>query len=82
MPMPISAVSSRRTSATVLKARSRLKKAIVSKIHILNDVLSMLAAVVHIQGTVPLYAERRVLDAKLEFEQVSPLVKTGRGGAF
>ena len=36
MPMQISAASSTRTSATVLKARSRLKKAIVSDIHILK----------------------------------------------
>jgi esterase/lipase len=81
MPMPISAASSRRTSVTVLKARSRLKKAIASDIHILKlarcvFLPSMLADAVHIQVTVPLQAERRVLDAKQEFEQVSRLVKT------
>jgi hypothetical protein len=59
MPMQISAASSRRTSAIVLKARPRLKKAIVTDIRILKlarfvFLYSMLAAAVHLQGTVPL----------------------------
>jgi hypothetical protein len=79
MPMPISAPSSRRTRATVVKGRqSRPKKAIVSDTHISKlarfvFLLSTLAAAVRIQGTVP--AVRRVLDAKQEFERVLCPVK-------
>jgi hypothetical protein len=59
MPMQISVASSRRTSAIVLKARPRLKKAIVTDIRILKSARcvflpSMLAAAVQGQGTVPL----------------------------
>ena len=56
MQMQISAASSRRTSATVLRARPRLKKVIDSDIHILKSARcvflpSMLATAVNIQGT-------------------------------
>ncbi|KAI0281245.1 hypothetical protein BGY98DRAFT_1129069 [Russula aff. rugulosa BPL654] len=67
MPMPISAASSRRTRATVLKARqSRPKK-------VDTHIPKLAKSAYNLKELVP--AERRVLDAKQDFELVSFPVK-------
>ena len=58
------------------QTKAAAENAIVPDIHILNltrcvRLPSMLADAVHIREPVPLYAERRVPDAKQEFEYVA-----------